>query len=264
MTVRLLRSPTSDIWSTSLASGINDSVTTISLTSTTNLQAPGVLVIDRTDGTNATPAKREFITFTGISGNDITGVTRGVAGSTAQSHNSGARVEASLAVSHWNDLGDYLLAEHDPAGKHVISTATITTHLMVSGASATFSDLKVMRFYSTSGASVTGNFPQYMVFNTIGALTGPTTSMEVKTAPRSGHIPWVNLLTRTTASGATAHVRLVRNNGITGNLFLAAGATFVSAATMGVKDWNVGDRIHTSYATTGGHIQDLLLMCRIE
>ncbi len=122
----LWKSSTTNAFSTSLNGTINDAVQTVALTSVTGLVAPGVLVIDRQDGVgNSTPTKREYISFTGINGSDLTGVTRGVAGSTAQSHNSGALVEAILSVTHWTDLVDFLQAEHDSAGKHIIGTATV-------------------------------------------------------------------------------------------------------------------------------------------
>ncbi len=126
MTAKLWSSPTANAFQTTLNGTINDSITTITLTSVTNLVAPGVLVIDRQDGSsNDTPSKREYITFTGIGGSDLTGVTRGVAGSTAQSHSSGALIESILSVTHWTDMVDFLNVEHDVDGKHVISTATI-------------------------------------------------------------------------------------------------------------------------------------------
>lgn len=127
MSARLLESSSVNATQTTLNGTVNDSVTTITLTSVTGLVAPGVVVLDRQDGSsNDTPSKREYVSFTGISGSDLTGVTRGVAGSTAQSHSSGALVEAILTVTHWTDMVDFLQVEHDSAGKHVISTATIT------------------------------------------------------------------------------------------------------------------------------------------
>mgnify|MGYP001609809366 CR=1 FL=1 len=126
MATKLWESSSTNATQTTLNGTVNDSVATITLTSVTGLVAPGVLVINRQDGSgNDTPSKREYISFTGISGSDLTGVTRGVAGSTAQSHSSGVLVEAILTVTHWTDMVDFLQVEHDSAGKHVISTATI-------------------------------------------------------------------------------------------------------------------------------------------
>ena len=123
----LWEAPTSNAFQTTLNGTIDDAVVTITLTSITGLVAPGVLVIDRQDGIgNDTPTKREYISFTGISGSDLTGVSRELGGSTAQSHSSGALVEGIASITHWNDMVDFAQVEHDSAGKHVISTATIS------------------------------------------------------------------------------------------------------------------------------------------
>ena len=101
--------PTANFTSTSLNGAINDSVDTITLNDASKLKAPGYLVIDRQDanGTNTSSA-REVVSYTGISGSDVTGVTRAVDGSTARSHNDGALVEPNLTVGMWSDLNDFL------------------------------------------------------------------------------------------------------------------------------------------------------------
>lgn len=128
----LFKSPTTNFWSTTLNGAIDSSVEEITLNSTTGLQAPGYLVIDREDGNgNATPDAREVIYFTGINANTLTGVTRGADGSTARSHSDGALVEAVLTTGMWNDRRDWAVVEHDTDGTH--KSATVTT-LKASGA----------------------------------------------------------------------------------------------------------------------------------
>lgn len=73
----------------SLNGAINTVATTITLTSTANLRFPGRLVIDPD-----TPASREFIEFSGISGNDLTGVTRNLAGGSLNTHGDGAIIRS--------------------------------------------------------------------------------------------------------------------------------------------------------------------------
>ena len=115
----LEKAPTSNFWSTSLNGAINDSVTTITLNSTTGLQAPGRLVINRQDSTGKnTPSAREVISFTGISGSDLTGVTRGADNSTARSHADGSLVESAIVVGNWDTLYDVINEEHDLDGTH--------------------------------------------------------------------------------------------------------------------------------------------------
>ena len=115
----LEKAPTSNFWSTSLNGAINDSVTTITLNSTVGLQAPGRLVINRQDSTGKnTPSAREVISFTGISGSDLTGVTRGADNSTARSHADGSLVESAMVVGNWDALYKVIDQEHNTDGTH--------------------------------------------------------------------------------------------------------------------------------------------------
>lgn len=119
------KAPTSNYWSTTLNGAINDSVDTITLTSTTGLQSPGVIVIDREDGGgDATAGAREVVHYTGVSGNDLTGCTRGEENSTARSHNDGALVEAVFTVEQWNDLRDAVAATISTDGANIAITGT--------------------------------------------------------------------------------------------------------------------------------------------
>jgi|TARA_R110000787_G_scaffold136740_1_gene249312 hypothetical protein len=70
-----------EIASTTLDGSHSASVTTLSLTSTTDFSASGVVFIGN-----------EQITYTAISGNDITGCTRGANSTTAATHSSGVVV----------------------------------------------------------------------------------------------------------------------------------------------------------------------------
>ena len=167
MSEKLWEAPSANAYQTTLDGSITDSDTTISLNSVTNLVAPGVLVIDRQDGSgNNTPALREYVSFTGISGSDLTGVTRGLAASTAQAHTSGALVEAVPSVTHWGDLVDYLQSEHDATGKHVISTATIaladTLNLAVSSQAS---------IYQLNVASISAPSIPYWEVGELGVLS---------------------------------------------------------------------------------------------
>ncbi len=128
MSAGLFKAPTSNYWSTSLNGLIDSSVDTFTLNSVTGLQYPGYLVIDREDTNGApTPTKREVIKFTGISGNDLTGVTRAADNGTARSHADGALVESILTVGMWNDQRDTINTEHNVDGTHsILSSLTVT------------------------------------------------------------------------------------------------------------------------------------------
>ena len=133
MTAALWKTGTVNAFSTTLNGGITDTDATIALTTTTGLQYPGVIVIDRVDANNtSTPTTREYISFTGISGNSITGCDRGgLGGSTAQSHSSGAKVEEAWSITHWNDFLDAIANVLDSAGAldttKVVDLATAQT-----------------------------------------------------------------------------------------------------------------------------------------
>lgn len=205
---------------TTLGGTIGSGDSTIALNSVSGLSTSGgVLVLDRQDGSNNnTPSNREYITFTGISGNNITGVSRGVAGSTAQSHNSGALVEEIVSVTHWGDMRSFLQVEHDSAGKHVIATATIT-----------YTETK--RIAVTSIASIA----QGMITNLIGS-TATVTNISATTIsyPRPTQVPWnwsgslVTVLT-SNASLKFPMVRATRNWTLT-DVFVSA----LSAPSTGV------------------------------
>ena len=82
--------------------GNNGSATEITLTSTTGLPTSGTNSI--TVGTVGNPTASEIITYTGVSGNKITGITRGASGSTRQAHLNGATVSDSSAWTGWGTV----------------------------------------------------------------------------------------------------------------------------------------------------------------
>ena len=228
MAANLFKAPTSNFWSSSLNGAINDSVDTITLNSTTGLQAPGYLIIDREDGQGvATSSAREIVKFTGISGNDLTGVTRGADNSTARSHGDGALVESVPTIGMWNDTRDAINAEHDTDGTHtLISSATITTANIGSlyASTATISTLN-----ATSGnvfnkslydnAIINGNFDVWQRGTTL--TVGETTSgfiadrFRIQQAADSGTLPTLvhsqQLLTSGDITGSFYHYRIATN-----------------------------------------------------
>jgi hypothetical protein len=128
MSAKLWKVGTSNAFSTTLNGSLGAGDSSITLTTTTGLQAPGVVVIDRIDANAVeTPSAREYVSFTGISTNTLTGVTRGLGGSSAQAHASAAVVEEVWSVTQWNDAVDYMSASHDSAGNISVSTATLIT-----------------------------------------------------------------------------------------------------------------------------------------
>ena len=160
MAAGLYKAPTANFSSTSLNGAIDDSATTITLNSTTGLQSPGYVVIDRQDANgNNTSNSREEVSYTGIAGSDLTGCTRGADTSTARSHSDGALVEPVLTVGMWNDQRDSINAEHAVDGTHsIVANVTIT-------------DMMVTNSIGASGASVYGELTSLSGTQTLTSKT---------------------------------------------------------------------------------------------
>ena len=88
-------------FTTTLAADINDSTTTVTLTDASQFPS---------SGTNFIQIGTEEISYTGISTNTLTGVTRGVRNTTAASHSAGATVTNSSNFVAWGEAasGDLL------------------------------------------------------------------------------------------------------------------------------------------------------------
>lgn len=107
-------------FSTTLSSGINDTVQTIPLTSVAGLATDTAigLTIDRVDADNEpTPSLMERVIGV-LSSNDLTLAVRGADNTTAKSHNNNAVVEDLWDADTWNDAIDGFLVEHDQDGTH--------------------------------------------------------------------------------------------------------------------------------------------------
>ena len=94
---------TTGVATTTITSGINSSTTT------------GIILTDAslfpTTGTSFVKINNEEISYTGISGSELTGVTRGVRGTTAAAHNGGDTVTNTTDFVAWGEAasGDLVL-----------------------------------------------------------------------------------------------------------------------------------------------------------
>jgi hypothetical protein len=131
--------PTTNGLQKQLDADLNSGVTvSMTLTNTTGVQnKPGVVVINRIDTSGNTLASsvREYIAFTGTSGATLTGLTRGLGGSSEQDHATGAVVEFIFDVVTAQGLIDTVIAEHNDDGTHSDITADSIT--LASGATPT-------------------------------------------------------------------------------------------------------------------------------
>ena len=160
--------PTANFTQKALNGSINDTVQTITLNNTTDMLAPGYIVVDRVDSSGvATASAREIISYTGISGNDLTGCTRGADGSTARSHNDLAIVETSPVIGMWNSLttivsqgftGDgYLKAINSPVSIANLFSDFISLPRLAVTSLASVARIDIGVHLNASGASLSGN-----------------------------------------------------------------------------------------------------------
>lgn len=258
MAATLWSASTSNGFSTTLDGSITDTDTTITLTTVTGVVAPGVLVIDRQDSDgNDTPNTREYITFTGISSNDLTGCSRGVAGSSAQAHSSGAIVEETMSITHWNDLVSFLNVSHDANGNILTSSATIA-------------DLSVPTKFNVSGASILGNFPLHPTWVIGGIVSGASTGVGgALPAPHSGRLKWLSVLASSTVSGASLVID-INVNGTTmftdqnTRLVIPGGSLYASTASISDPFILGGQKLTIDIDTDGFDTHTLSIVGRIE
>jgi len=216
------KAPTSNYWSTTLNGAINDSVQTITLTSTTGLQAPGVIVVNREDGSGtATASAREVIHFTGISGSDLTGCTRGEENSTARSHNDGSLVESVFTVETWNDVRDAVSAVISTDGANIAVTGTasiaaLITPSILNDTFASTSIASIARLETAQIVSPIGSFINLAVTSiasiaavNIPAINSASASITTLNAA-TGNITSGNLVN--IAATSTASVNMISYN----------------------------------------------------
>lgn len=170
--------------SKSLSSGISDVDTTIPLNNVTNIPTDTAVhfVIDRVDSNgNTTPSARELCKGV-VSGGNLINCTRGLHGTTAQSHSSGAVVEFTASAVGWNELIDAVIAEHSQVdGTHSTSLITSRTEDTAPDGSADF-----VLTYDNSGSALKKVKPDNLVRNNTqlnsGWITGLLPSVSSVTA----------------------------------------------------------------------------------
>ena len=275
MSAKLWKVGTSNAFSTTLSGSVNQSDNSINLTSASGLQAPGVVCIDRVDSNgNATPTLREYVSFTGISTNTLTGVTRGLGGSNDQGHTSGAVVEENFSVSHWNDMVSFLQVSHDAAGNIFASLATITTAQItdlsvinsISASNASISTLRIKDLIITnslfaSGVSAvlssSGALYPGWTFNALASSPSAYISNPIS-MPAAGTLRWVSMTLDGPASAASSIVVDINKNSTSilsagTRLALGGGGTFVSSSSIATTAFVSGDKFWVDTDLMGGY-----------
>lgn len=263
MADNLWLAPTVNFKQTTLNGSIDSSTTTITLNSTANLQAPGYIVIDRVDANGtSTPNAREVVSYTGISGSDLTGCTRGADGSTQGAHSDLAVVETMPTIGMWNSLATIVVRGMTVDGylKPQASPVSIARgeFRQVYASIASLAQIYTTQRLNVSGASVTG-IGIYPVFSSTAGYSGPTIGIGgVSRAPRAGTLKWVSVSTRYCVSTASAGFDFkVRDASIFANATIrpsiAAGGTYVSTASINTVNINQGDLLSADIATVGAN-----------
>lgn len=128
MATPLIAPVSQDFLQKTLGSSLSSGGTTATLNNTTSIQnLKGVAIIDRVDTNGVeTPTKREVITFTGTSGSNLTGVTRGLAGTSDQDHATGAVVEFGPDIVWAQSIYDNLSEILTPATGALNTTNIVT------------------------------------------------------------------------------------------------------------------------------------------
>lgn len=127
---KLLYPPTQNGLQKTLDSALNTGVTaSMTLNNITSIDnKPGVCVIDRIDSTGVEKlaSAREYIMYTGTSGSTLTGLTRGLGGSTDQDHGVGAVVEFVPDVNVFLEIVTALAGLVDATDTTSLNSAIVT------------------------------------------------------------------------------------------------------------------------------------------
>lgn len=128
--------------------GVSAGATTIALVSTSGLDTDTAITLVLDPGLNT----EEVITGV-VSGNNIINCVRGKESTTAQAHTAGAAVAMYFTETHWDDLVDGILAEHNQNGTHGAITATsvaATSDVTVGGTSVLSPAGAIMQYAGSS------------------------------------------------------------------------------------------------------------------
>ena len=215
------------------------------------VRAPGYVVIDRVDSSGEeTASKREYISFTGVSGADLTGLARGLASSTDQVHAVGAVVEIVPDVLYEQDWYDWGIAEHTTTGVHA-SLPSVTYIKAVN--------------YNGSGASLTGMSPITPVWkiNAAQSLASAQAGSAIN-MPRPGTIEWASVVLSSPVSSASLLIDINKN--FTSifeagtRLSILGGGTFASTASLNTKIFAESDVFTVDVDAVGNKIDATVIL----
>ncbi len=237
---------------TTLSSGITDIATSMDVADGSKIVSPCYLVIDRVDsaGTLKATSLWEYVKVTNVATNTLT-ITRAQGGSTGQAHSSGAIVEAVVTSTMFEDWYNVLNPEHDSAGGHVISTATINNLNVASAAT-------IGVLHAINGLLAPSWYIPSLPSNATTGLGRPATM------PRAGTLNFVNITLNANISQPTTLFDINKNFV---SIFddacrpLIAGGTFVSTASIKTTTFVARDVFNVDYdmIDLGGNSVDAIV-----
>lgn len=225
---------------TTLAVACTSGDTTLTLTSTTSFPTTGVVTLDNT----------EVVSYTGIAGATITGVTRGADGTTAASHPIGVTVGLTVVAAHHNLIKDEVIAVETILGTTLTNAATpaaTVTALVARDASAN-ARINHMTENLSSTVTAAGTTTLTAASSRIQQFTGTTT--QTVTLPDATTLSigfQFSILNRSTGTVT------VNNNGGSLQSSLPAGAqTVVTCTNVGSANgvWDVSAVAGTGTVTS--------------
>jgi len=203
--------------------GIDSSQTTgVTLTSVTGLPTDGgILCFDWSSTLDTSVA--EYIEYTGLSGNTLTGVIRGAEGFTAHAHANGATIVGVLSRAHIKRLRDKLTGNDATLAQDPNTNEILKTTYVASAVNEV-----------TVGNAATGNAPKV-------SATGSDTNINLEIDSKGTglikhkHATYQDFQTYTPGAGGTATLDLSLGN--THNITMPAGNITIalSNAVVGQK-----------------------------
>jgi hypothetical protein len=187
-----------------------DSSVALELQATSSMK--GLLVIDRVDVNGVlTPTKTEYISYTGVSGSTVTGLTRALAGTSAQGHSIGAIVEFVPDITWGQAINDVITEQHNSDGTH-------KTLSLISLASVTINNSNINIPFITGGSAISLAINYSRLENI--TLDGTSqynsnifgASLASMTAVGRAYIPVETKLISTVSDGATITFDLATSN----------------------------------------------------
>jgi len=155
-----------------LSSGINDSVTTIPVTSNTGFPTTGTILI----GT-------ELITYSGKGTNTFTGATREALGTTATSHSNSAVVTNATDFTGWGNAVEASIVTLEPGLWSLSNFGQVLVATIANGKTFTW-DSEIPARLTTRASTTTTGFPTAIATG----VGNPTATRETLISPTTRHL----------------------------------------------------------------------------